>query len=231
MARLILTLRGRELDKFLLGQGQVTIGRSPECDIKIDNPAISRKHATLQSREDGYLLTDLGSANGTFLNGEKVDQPVTVKPGDVINLAKFELRFQSDPRSEVEKMIGADVPDMEATMMVDAAKMAKAFQSPPDAAPAASGPRKLVVLKGEANVKELLMERDVVTIGKAGTCDLVVKGFFLDKVEATVSQKQGQYFLVPMGGGVRINNEKPDKEVTLKIGDTFTVGKTVVAFT
>jgi pSer/pThr/pTyr-binding forkhead associated (FHA) protein len=122
--------------------------------------------------------------------------------------------------------------DMEATVMVDASRMAQAFVSSPDgAAPAASGPRKLVVLKGEANVRELIIERDVVTIGKAPTCDLIIKGFFLDKIEATLTQKNDRYYLVPMGGGVRYGAEKLDKEQVLKIGDTFVVGKTTLAFT
>jgi len=231
MARLILTLKGRELDKFLLGQGKVVIGRSPECDITIDNPAVSRKHTSIGYETGGYVLNDLGSSNGTFLNGERVTAPAALKPGDVVGVAKFELQFQDSPQSEVQKVIGG-ADDLEATMMVDAEKMAKAFQSAPaDMAPAASGPRKLVVLKGEANVKEFVIERDVVTIGKADTCDLVIKGFFLDKIEATLTQKDDKFHLLPMGGGVKYNNQKLAKEQALKIGDTFSIGKTIVAFT
>ncbi|MFH1136378.1 MAG: FHA domain-containing protein [Pseudomonadota bacterium] len=229
MARLILSLRGRELDKFLLGQGKIVIGRSPECDIKIDNPAISRKHSVIEFNGEDYLLSDQGSSNGTFLNGERLTGPSRLKPGDVIGLAKFELQFQDASRAEVEKMIGG--MDMEATMMVDSERMAKAFQSAPSGSPTISGPRKLVVLKGDANTKELVIERDVITIGKADSCDLVVKGFFLDKIEATLTQKQGKFFLVPMGGGIKLNDVKLDREAALKVGDTFSVGKTIVAFT
>ncbi|MFH1092234.1 MAG: FHA domain-containing protein [Pseudomonadota bacterium] len=229
MARLILSLKGRELDKFLLGQGKVSIGRTPDCDIKIDNPAISRKHATIEFSGDEYILNDLQSSNGTFLNGERIAEPSKLKPGDVIGLAKFELQFQDSPRAEVEKVLGG--MDMEATMMVDSERMAKAFQSAPNAAPSTSGPRKLVVLKGEANTKELAMERDVITIGKAETCDLVVKGFFLDKLEATLTHKNGKYYLAPFGGSVKLNEEKVGSEMLLKVGDTFSVGKTLIAFT
>ncbi|MBF0529449.1 MAG: FHA domain-containing protein [Deltaproteobacteria bacterium] len=229
MARLILSLKGRELDKFVLGQGDVVLGRSPDCDIRIDNPAISRKHAVIENVGHGYVLTDQGSSNGTFLNGEPVKAPTPLKPGDVIGLAKFELLFQDTPRADMEKLVGS--MDMEATVMVDSDAMAKAFQSVQAGTPTVSGPRKLVVLKGEANVKELVIERDVITIGKDDKCDLVVKGFFLDKIEATLTQKQGKFFLYPMGGGVKINEEKVDHEVALKVGDTFSGGKTIVAFT
>ena len=229
MARLILSLRGRELDKFLVGQGKVVIGRSPECDIKIDNPAISRKHTSIEYDGEGYVVADLGSSNGTYVNGEALKAATKLKPGDVIGIAKFELQFQDDSRSELDKMTGG--LDLEATMMVDSDRMAKAFQSAPEAAPGTSGPRKLVVLKGDTNVKELLIERDVVTIGKAETCDLIVKGFFIDKIEATLTSKQGKYFLASLGGSVKINDEKLDKERPLKVGDTFSIGKTIVAFT
>ena len=229
MARLILSLKGRELDKFLLGQGNVVIGRSPEADIRIDNPAISRRHAGIKHTAEAYTIEDMGSSNGTFLNGEPVSEPTTLKPGDVIGLAKFELQFQDSPRAEVEKMMGG--MDMEATMMVDSEKMAQAFQSAPDMTPGTSGPRKLVILKGEANVQELVIERDVITIGKDGSCDIVVKGFFLDKIEATLTEKQGKYYINPLGGGVRINESKVDSESALKVGDTFSVGKTLIAFT
>lgn len=229
MARLILSLKGRELDKFVLGQGTVVLGRSPESDIRIDNPAISRKHASIECIGQGYVVTDLGSSNGTFLNGEPLKAPTPLKPGDVIGLAKFELLFQDTPRAEVEKLMGS--VDMEATVMVDSEAMAKAFQSVPTGAPMVSGPRKLVVLKGEANVKELVIERDVITFGKDDKCDLVVKGFFLDRIEGTLTQKQGKYHLLPMGSGVKVNEQKIDQEVILKVGDTFSIGKTILAFT
>ena len=229
MARLILSLRGRELDKFLLGQGKVIIGRVPECDIKIDNPAISRKHATIEHQANGYVLTDLGSSNGTFLNGEKISGSVVLNPGDVVGVAKFELQFQDSPQSGVEAVL--DGMDMEATMMVDSEQMAKAFQSPAQETPAASGPRKLVVLKGEAQPRELPMERDVITIGKADTCDMVVKGFFIDKIEATITQKHGKAYIAPYGGSVKVNESKLDSEQVLKVGDTFSVGKTIIAYT
>jgi pSer/pThr/pTyr-binding forkhead associated (FHA) protein len=230
MARLILSLRGRELDKFLIGQGKVLIGRSPQCDIKIDNQAISRQHASIEFSEEGYVLADVGSSNGTFLNGERIKAPALLKPGDVIGLAKFELQFQDDVRSKIESMTGG--LDLESTMMVDSEKMAQVFQSHQgDASPGASGARKLVVLKGEANKQELPIERDVITIGKADTCDLVIKGFFLDKIEATLTEKNGRYFIAPYGGSVKVNEEKLEKEYPLKVGDTFSVGKTIIAFT
>ncbi|BCT92970.1 hypothetical protein LYSHEL_19930 [Lysobacter helvus] len=52
--------------------GSTSVGRSPECDLRIDEPGLSRVHARLMPTDDGVLLEDLGSTNGTFLNGKRV---------------------------------------------------------------------------------------------------------------------------------------------------------------
>lgn len=231
MARLILSLRGRELDKFLLGQGKVVIGRSPDCDITIDNPAVSRRHATIDFNGSEYILTDLGSSNGTFLNGEKINAAEVLKPGDSISVAKFSLTFQEAPQAEVQKLMGG-VDEFEATVVVDTEKMAKSIAATAAASrPAASGPRKLVVLKGDANVKELVIERDVITLGKDASCDLVVPGFLLSKIEATITHKADKHYINPLSGSIKLNNAKVVKETALKVGDTFAIGKTIIAFT
>lgn len=66
------------------------IGRALECDISILEPALSRKHAELEPLDDGLLLRDLGSVNGTFVNGEKIDE-VRLKDQDVLQFGK--IRF------------------------------------------------------------------------------------------------------------------------------------------
>lgn len=231
MARIILSLRGRELDKFLLGKGKITIGRGAECDVTIDNAAVSRSHASIEYKDGEYYVSDLGSSNGTFLNGNQLEAPSIIKPGDNIGVAKFNLSFQDAPQAEVQKLVG-DIDNLEATMVVDAEKMAQSMAAiGGDAAPQASGPRKLVVLKGNSNVKELVIERDVITLGKAESCDLIIPGFTVGKVEATLSHKQSNYYITPLSGNIKINTVKTSKETMLNVGDTFAIGKTLIAFT
>lgn len=229
MARLILSLRGRELDKFLLSQGKVIIGRSPDCDIAIDNTAISRQHASIEYKNGEYYLNDLGSSNGTFLNGDKIDELAALTPGDNIGVAKFTLAFQETPQAEVQKLMGG-INDLEATVVVDAERMAKAMVDTGGGS-ALSGPRKLVVLKGSSNTKELPIERDVITLGKDQGCDLIIPGFRVSKIEATLTHEKNKYLLNPLGKTVKINNLKINTKTELAVGDTFTIGKTYVAFT
>lgn len=59
-----------------------TIGREPDCDLLIEDLTVSRTHARLERAADGWLLTDLGSTNGTRLNGWRIREPVRVRAGD-----------------------------------------------------------------------------------------------------------------------------------------------------
>jgi pSer/pThr/pTyr-binding forkhead associated (FHA) protein len=65
--------------------GQISIGRAPECDISIPTEEISRRHAQVKPTPDGLLVEDLGSSNGTFINGQSVQSGI-LKPGDELRL-------------------------------------------------------------------------------------------------------------------------------------------------
>src|SRR5688572_21117034 len=73
-------------------QGPVTIGRSPECDIHINDPGLSRVHARLVPGEDGVQIEDLGSANGTFLNDRRLIKE-RARMGDEIGFDKLRFRL------------------------------------------------------------------------------------------------------------------------------------------
>lgn len=68
-------------------QQPLTIGRDPACDIAIFDRQVSRHHARLTPGAVGVTLEDLGSKNGTHVNGERIEQPVTLQDGDVILIA------------------------------------------------------------------------------------------------------------------------------------------------
>lgn len=93
MAKLILSLDGQLIKEFTLSKERTTIGRKPHNDIQIDNLAVSGEHAIIMTILNDSFLEDLGSTNGTLVNG----QPVTthaLAPGDVVTLGRVELRFE-----------------------------------------------------------------------------------------------------------------------------------------
>lgn len=103
----IITLKFKEqiIDKFLMESGQtITIGRKDTNDISIDNLAVSGTHARIDSVSATFILTDLQSTNGTFVNKELVSTH-NLRNQDVIFIGKHQLLFDS---TDLEKKLDAD---------------------------------------------------------------------------------------------------------------------------
>jgi DNA-binding winged helix-turn-helix (wHTH) protein len=85
-------------DELPLIKDVITIGRSESCTIVIPLPTVSRLHATIEIQHDRYLISDSGSANGTFVNGRRIEQGYQLATGDVIWLGSQEVALGfSDP--------------------------------------------------------------------------------------------------------------------------------------
>jgi FHA domain-containing protein/zinc ribbon protein len=84
---------GRAGEHFIPGGGRTTIGRSPDCDIFLDDVTVSRKHAVLVRDGDDLLIEDRGSLNGTFLNRKRIDAPTKLENGDELQIGKYKLSF------------------------------------------------------------------------------------------------------------------------------------------
>ena len=88
-------LRGRQGD-YQLTEAVTVIGRSRRCDIVLTDPNVSRQHAEIRKQDDGFMLLDLGSTNGTRVNRRDVKQ-VVLQHGDRIELGTTELLFERQP--------------------------------------------------------------------------------------------------------------------------------------
>jgi pSer/pThr/pTyr-binding forkhead associated (FHA) protein len=86
--------------------GVTTVGRAPECDLRMDEPGLSRMHARLLPTDDGLLLEDLGSTNGCFLNGRRVLRG-EARPGDEIGFDTLRFRLVAPGQSEAHAEAGA----------------------------------------------------------------------------------------------------------------------------
>jgi len=80
--------------RILLGGSDVSIGRLQDSTIYIDDPSISRNQAKIDLRENGYLLSDLGSTNGTFVNGNRISQHL-LTDHDQIEFGTYKIRFEA----------------------------------------------------------------------------------------------------------------------------------------
>jgi pSer/pThr/pTyr-binding forkhead associated (FHA) protein len=78
--------------RFLLDSDEVSSGRHPDSDIFLDDVTVSRKHVTFRRVGDDFLVRDVGSLNGTYVNRERIDE-ATLKTGDEVQIGKFRLVF------------------------------------------------------------------------------------------------------------------------------------------
>jgi pSer/pThr/pTyr-binding forkhead associated (FHA) protein len=85
-----LSLKGRPIRSFTSNQKEVLIGRDPDSDIFLDNAGVSRTHARFELTPAGYIVEDMGSANGTYLNDELVTKK-RVDDDDIVRVGKFAL--------------------------------------------------------------------------------------------------------------------------------------------
>ena len=208
MARLTPSMDGLVLMEINLSKERTTIGRKPHNDIQIDNLAVSGEHAVIVTILNDSFLEDLGSTNGTLVNGQPIKKHF-LQPNDVIELGRYKLKYIN----EAPKVAAA--ADFEKTMVLRPGAMPKAAPAPaavapkaeddrtvknPGGAPAPAAPAPVaaspaiparqgaIQLLSGANVgKELILTKALTTLGKPGVQVAMItrrpQGFFITHVE------------------------------------------------
>jgi len=207
MAKLILSMDGLVLKEFTLSKERTTIGRKAHNDIQIDNLAVSGEHAVVVTILSDSFLEDLGSTNGTLVNGQTVKKHF-LQNNDVIELGKYKLKFISDgpvqtKAADFEKTMilrpGALRPQAPAPAAAGAVKPAAvpgsthvntASSPPPHVAPPPAAPQRagvLQLLSGANAGRKLDLTKPLTTLGKPGVQVAVItrrpQGFFITHVE------------------------------------------------
>lgn len=222
---------------------ETVVGRDPACDLAIDSNLLSRRHAKLVIEGDHLRVIDLQSENGTYINGQKIDEGKAY-PGDEL---KFDRqRFvvvgpspaepgreeafenQTRPRSEF------DLTAVELDEPVDTAASGSAvggdtifmndeetrfFTPPPTAA-------LLTELDAIREPRQFRLDNDPSSIGRGKECDFVLDDKSVSKQHAQFVSAQGNWVLSDLGSsnGVLVNGSRVD-EVALKSGDRIQLGR------
>ncbi len=93
MAQIVVNFESKEVARYQLRAATIVIGRDPNADIHLDNRALSRRHAQLEKRGAAIWISDLGSQNGTYVNGAVITKPKALDFGDVIELGRYKIEI------------------------------------------------------------------------------------------------------------------------------------------
>jgi predicted component of type VI protein secretion system len=135
MAKLILSLEGSVIREIPLDKERIMIGRKPQNDIQIENLAVSGEHACIVTILNDSFLEDLGSTNGTLVNGNQIKKHI-LQNNDVIEIGKYKIKYVMEAADAAPG--GAE--DFEKTMVMRSPPK-PAAASKPAAAPAAPAPK------------------------------------------------------------------------------------------
>ena len=211
MARLMLSLDGSVLAEYNMNKERYTIGRLPDNDIRIDNPAVSGHHSLIINILNDSFLEDLNSTNGTYVNGKLIKKHA-MQHGDVITVGHHQLRFVDtqdgdSEQDEFEKTMvitpssqGEDRIRRVGQAVDQAAKAVSAkrnFNAAAAEAPTALPKAKLQVLSGAFAGRELELTKALTTLGRPGVQVAAItrrsEGYFIVHVD---SGKENDYPLV-----------------------------------
>lgn len=210
--------------------GVLTIGRDKANDIVIDNLGVSAFHARLDSVDDRFMLTDLKSTNGTFVNDELITSR-WIRHGDVIIIGKHVLIFTY---GQDEVRPPGDSPPKEETMVLRTDMHQELLDRNYGKCDRERIDRKdvgaLVFLEGGTG--EVVLENKLIKIGKDPLSDVFVGGLLVGKTAAAISNRTSGYYLSYVGGLAKpkVNGEAVRESVKLEEFDVIGIGSAKMQF-
>ena len=249
MARLVLKFEGRTIHEYGLGL-MVTIGRTPDNILAIDNPAVSSHHACVFRDGDDYAVEDLQSTNGTFVNDKRVSRH-TLRNGDVIIIGKHTLEFDEPGTAMAVDVADSDEPTLAAlgdTVFLDTqqhrallARLPRVPASAPggdnshhgeNAAPSPTAvPRAtLRVVGGRSERPEYSLDANTTLIGKSAAALVRLHGWFKPGVAVAIARTSHGYLATPISGKALVNGSRLTERRELSHGDILRVSGLTLEF-
>jgi pSer/pThr/pTyr-binding forkhead associated (FHA) protein len=239
--RVVCLTDGRE---YLVGDEPLVFGRDAASDVVVSGGEVSRKHAEIQPGPDGYVLLDV-SANGTFVNGRRVDQRHVLARADVIRIGTDEFRFYAEaappapplgprpvpPEGPLQTPTGATARLSDTMHGVPLAVPREPIPTPspaPTAAPIAS----LLVRSGELRGRRLPITLAVVNVGRADYNDIVIQDPSVSTTHAKLQLRDDVWVLTDLGStnGTFVEGEAVTGDTALTPGATIRFGDVAVLF-
>ena len=226
MAEIIVKFDDKVIERVVTEKKRISIGRTNDNDIVLENRGVSRKHAMIEFNNNAAVIMDNESLNGTFVNNRKVNEEV-LRDDDIITIGKYSLVYHTESTQPADQMAS-----MDGTMVLNTKRQKNLIEND-------KLERQIVakfggsVLVGEENADfaEYRLDREVTTIGKAKFVHVKAKGFLLAGIQAKIVRENENYYLANLGksGKTRVNGEPVDRCI-LKNGDLLQVGKSTFKF-
>jgi pSer/pThr/pTyr-binding forkhead associated (FHA) protein len=234
MAELFLKFEDRVLQELLLSGAPVTIGRQPDNVFRIDNPAVSGHHAKVYTEGDHYVIEDVESFNGTYVNGQRISKAV-LKHGDNVTIGKHTIEFRDEvhpvaaPYGTLDTALDGQLPrppQLDRTVVLDTAKAKEMLTKAAVAASSAdsfvirsvgmaqSQPVKttfvhqiigtLTIVKGRTDRQRYVLTSKLTLIGNSRMAGIRLKRWFAPRVAALIYRAEDGYFIAASENAVRI---------------------------
>lgn len=226
MARLILTFNKQVIKEYPFLKESVTIGREEDNTIVISNLAVSGYHARIDKTGSDYIVTDLQSTNGTFVNNKKVVSQ-KLAHGDNILVGKHIILFVASEK-KVQRDAKSGKADLGKTMMLDTVKQKELLKKQKTPPKPVAAPEKIGVISfiDGSSIGDIVLKKKLTKIGKADTSEIKLSGVFMGATAATISRRPAGYTIAYTGGitKLKVNGEVIKDSILLKDFDTIELG-------
>lgn len=205
-----------EAKTYVLSEGAtITIGRSLSNEICIREQHVSRQHSVISYQYGLFMISDLGSANGTFVNDEQLAEPFPLASGDVIRLYVPTLQFSGIVTAEDEEY----------------ARVTGTFIVAPDS----HAPPKLVITSGEQEGTEFPILTDSVSLGRAtanASWDIGIQDRAVSRPHLKIIKQDGQWQIIDLNSsnGTLLNNRPLTDPTPINDGNVIVIGQTTILF-
>ena len=197
----------------------MSVGRSSDCDIVIDNAAVSAFHAVLSQSNGKLLVEDAASTNGVMADGAK-RRAVELKPGDSVDIAgKYAMRLVSAPAGSATRISSstrlADESHKE-TVLLDTTTLAKLSHG--------GRPAYLTLATEQRSTWIIRLEMPSISIGGARSSDIRLGGIFTPGNIATIDRREDGYYLcVADGREIEVDGRRVSEDLLLQEGNRFRI--------
>jgi len=232
MAKFIVKSNNKIIKKHDIA-APITIGRA-DSDLLLKNPAVSGSHARLDIENNRYILKDLRSTNGTFVNKGRISTQ-ELRHGDMISIGKFELEFiNPEEKESPSDSFGGDADGM--TVMINAEEVMRTQKEPEKTGEKQSPASRLIRMPKSGKVSDSMvmysLKKEMTLMGSAENADIRIKGFTIAGVAAVLRRGDDGSYIKYMGGisKLKVNGKKVGAEIKLKSKDKIEIGAYLFEF-